>query len=233
VADLLSGKAQPKDWSDRRSFFLAQIALQKLKASQETDALLIATTIADMPAHAWGSTNVLLEFADNPVTTEGIRKALRDDVAGSSWAAATLVRNGNRSLLPEALARALKVADRPNDDSGDLQGAAELLRDYGSDQDLKQLAALVRKYQTQDEKFYNRLWQSATLSGNPREARVLAVVLQDRRIDFGDYRYCDYAVGVLGRAAKQDFVAGAKTLAERDAAVARALAWIASQGLAQ
>jgi hypothetical protein len=44
-------------------------------------------------------------------------------------------------MLPEALARALKVADRPDGDPGDLQGAAALLRDYGSDQDLKQLAA--------------------------------------------------------------------------------------------
>ena len=233
VADLLSGKAQQKEWPGRGSFFLAQFALEKLKASPETDALLIATTIADMSAHAWGSANVLLEFADNPLTMEGVRKALRDDINGSSYVASTLVHNGHWSILPEALARALKVADRPDGDPTDLQGAAAVLRDYGSDQDLKQLAALVRKYQTQDQKFYNILWQYCTEAGNPREALVLAAVLQDRRIDFDDYRYCDYAVGVLARAAKQDFGAGGKTLKERDDAVSRALAWIASQGLPQ
>jgi hypothetical protein len=87
AADLLSGKAQPKDWRLRGSLFLAQVALQKLKASAETDALLIATTVADVPVHAWGSANILLEFADNPATTEGVRKALRDHVNGSSWVA--------------------------------------------------------------------------------------------------------------------------------------------------
>jgi hypothetical protein len=91
----------------------------------------------------------------------------------------------------------------------------------------------VRKYQTQDQRFYNIPWQYSTEAGNPREARLLALVLQDHRTDFGDYRYCDYAVGVLARAAKQDFGSGGKTLKERDDAVALALAWIASQGLMQ
>ncbi len=62
----------------------------------------------------------------------------------------------------------------------------------------KQLAALVRKYQTQNRKFYSVLWQYATENRNPREARVLAVVLRDQRIAFGQTRNCDFAVGVLG-----------------------------------
>lgn len=131
----------------------------------------------------------------------------------------------------DALARALRVADRPVSDYNDLQGAAALLRDYGSDQDLKQLAGLVRKYQTQDQEFYRRLWQFATYDGNPREARVLAVVLRDRRIAFGEMRYCDLAVGVLEKAVGQTFGSGGTTLKERDDALSRALAWLRSQGI--
>jgi hypothetical protein len=90
---------------------------------------------------------------------------------------------------------------------------------------------LVRKYQTQDRKFYNVLWQYSTASDNPRAAGVLAVILHDRQIVFGESRVCDLAVGVLERATGQHFAAGGQTLAERDAAVSRALDWIKSQGI--
>jgi hypothetical protein len=231
VADLLSSKAEPKDWSGRHSLFLTHAALQQLKASPETDTLLIKTWIAEAPLHAWGSATCLLEYGSHTITTETLRQALRNDVAGSCYIAWTLARNGHRATLQEALARALKVADRPDGDFTDLQGAAALLRDFGSDRQLKQLAGLVRKYQTRDEKFYGVLWQYATEDGNPREALVLAVVLRDRRIIFDETRYCDMAVGVLDRAVGQHFGSGGKTLKERDDAVSRALAWLKSQGL--
>ncbi len=231
VADLLAGKVEPKNWPFRGSLFLAQAALQKLKASPETGTLLIETWIAEAPLHAWGSANSLLEYADNPVTTESLRQALLNDLAGSSYIAWTLARNGHQATLPEALVRALKVADRPHADFTDLQGAAALLRDYGSDRELNQLAALVRKYQTQDKEFYSVLWQYATEAGNPREVRVLAVVLRDRRVVSGETRYCDFAVGVLERAVGQHFGSDGKTMKERDGAVSRALAWLAYQGI--
>jgi hypothetical protein len=231
VADLLSTITKQKDWPGRQSLFLTQAALQKLTASPQTDRLLIQTWIADAPLNAWGSANSLLEFGDNPVTTEMLRQALGNDLSGSSYIAWTLVRNGHQATLPEALTRALKVADSPNADFSDLQGAAALLRDYGNDSQLKQLAALVRKYQIQDEKFYGSLWQYASEAGNPREARVLAVVLLDRRTTFGETRYCDFALGVLEKAVGQNFGSGGGTMKERDEAVSRALAWLKSQGL--
>lgn len=173
----------------------------------------------------------MLEYGDNPITAETLRQALRDDLAGSSYIAWTLARNGHKATLLDALARALRVANRPASDYNELQGAAALLRDYGSDQELKQLAGLVRKYQTQDEAFYRSLWQFATLDGNPREGRVLAVVLHDRRIVFGEIRYCDLAVAELEKAAGQHFGSGGATLKERDDAVARALTWLKTQGI--
>jgi len=121
--------------------------------------------------------------------------------------------------------------DRPDSDYNDLQGAAALLVDYGTDEQLKQLANVVRKYQAENRDFFGRLWQSATGTDNPRGAGVLAVVLRDRRIVFGEFRYCDLAVGALERAVGQKFGAGADTQQERDAAVSGALAWLASQGI--
>ena len=223
VADLLSATTDRKD--------LVRTALQHLKAPPETDRLLIEKWITEAPLHAWGSANSLLEFGDNPQTTEMLRQALRNDLTGSSYIAWTLVRNGHPATLPEALARALKVTDRPRGDYTDLQGAAALLRDYGSDQELRQLAALVRKYQTQDETFYRVLWQYATEADNPREAQVLGVVLQDRRILYGDMRYCDFALGVLERAVVQKFGSGGATAKERDETVSRAMVWLKTQGL--
>lgn len=233
VAELLSGETAPEKWRWQKSLLIAQAALRKLGASGETDNLLIKTLIADAPLHEWGSATVLLEYADNPVTTETLRRALRDDLNGSSYIAWTFAHIGHQAVLNEALVRALKVADRPSGDLTDLQGAAMLLRDFGSDQQLDQLAGLVRKYQTQDREFYSPLWQWSTESDNPRAARVLAVVLRDRNPISKEMRVCDFAVGVLERATGQHFGAGGKILAERDAAVSRALAWIKGQGIAE
>lgn len=230
VADFLEAKAKRKDWPRREGLFLALTPLQKLKASPATDARLIKTWIAEAPLHAWGSANSLLEYGDNPTTTETLRQALRDDLAGTSYIAWTLARNGHQATLPEALVRALKVADRPESDLTDLQGAAALISDYGNDAQLKQLAALVRKYQTQDREFYRSLWQYATNAANARVAPVLAVVLRDRGVAWGEIRYCDLAAGALERATGQNFGAGGSTRQERDQAVSRSLAWLATQG---
>jgi hypothetical protein len=225
VAELLDLKEKTKDWPGRYSLRLAQAALLEMGASPETDVLLINTWVAEAPIHAWGSATCLLEFGDHPTTTSDLRDALRNDLAGSSYIAWTLARNGHKATLADALARALKVADRPESDYSDLQGAAALLRDFGSDRELTELAGLVRKYQVRGDKFYDVLWQYATEDGNPREARVLAVVMRDRRIAFKEIRYCDIAVGELERATGLHFGSNP------DDRLSQALAWIKSQGL--
>lgn len=73
---------------------------------------------------------------------------------------------------------------------------------------------------------YGVLWQYATESGNPREVRVLAVVLADRRIASDNVRYCDYALGEFYRITKERFDIAAASIPERDAAISRALARI-------
>jgi hypothetical protein len=208
---------------------LLQAVLQKLQPSPETDDLLIRTWIADAPFNAWGSANSLVEYAGNPVTTETLRQALQNDLRGSSYIAMALANSGNEGILSDAVARAFRVLDDPKNldsDAGDVQGAAALLRDHGSDQDLTRLAAMVRKYQTLDQKYYARLWQYATGSSNRRETGVLAVVLTDRRIAFRNVRYCDLALGEFDRVTKERFDIDAASVPERDAAISGALAWI-------
>jgi hypothetical protein len=208
--------------------FTAQAALRKLKPSAETDSLLIKTLVADAPVHAWGSTQSLLEYGENPVLTETLRQALKDGTAGSSYIAYILARNDHKAVLADALPQALRVCDRPGADFSDLQGAAAMLRDYGSDRQLDQLAALVRKYQTSNRQFYRVLWQYSTESDNPREARVLSVVLNDREVLHDGLRVCDFAIGVLERATKQNFTTGATS---RDDALVRARAWLDAHGI--
>lgn len=202
----------------RGNLSIAREALRKLGASPQTEDLLIRTWIADAPFERMGRSQF----------TGGIRCQPGNHRNAPASAAD---RCDRLIVLPDALARALKVADRPDGDGTDLQGAAALLRDYGSNCDLNQLASLMQKYQLRDKNFYHVLWQLATEDGNPREARVLAIVLRDRRIVFGNWRYCDYAVGVLDRATGQHFAAPDQPLEQRDEAVAKSLAWIKSQGL--
>jgi hypothetical protein len=159
---------------------IARTALLKLGDSPDTDILLIQKLMADAPINAWGSAGVLVEFGDHPVLIESLRKALRDDVSGACEIASVLAHNRHTAVLDDALPRALRVLSQPVH-TVDVQGAAALLRDFGSDPQLQQLAALVRKYQTTDRDFYNSLWQYS-LDGEPPplNARVLDVVLSDR-----------------------------------------------------
>jgi hypothetical protein len=234
VAELFSAKPETlqKAGPLQGNLPLLWAALRKLQSSAETDDLLIRTWIANAPFNAWGSANSLVEYADRPVTTETLRQALRNDLRGSSYIAMVLANHGNTTILSDAVARAFRVVDDPTGLGAgfdEVQGAAALLRDHGSDQDLMRLAAIVRKYQALDPKYYGVLWQYATGSDNPREITVLAVVLTDRRIASGGMRYCDYALGEFTRLRKERFDIAAASIPERDEAISRALAWIKAQ----
>jgi hypothetical protein len=89
VAELFSTKpeTQPKAGPLQGNLLLLQAALRKLQSSPETDDLLIGTWIANAPFNAWGSANSLVEYTGNPVTTETLRQALRNDLRGSSYIA--------------------------------------------------------------------------------------------------------------------------------------------------
>ncbi len=222
VADLFSNNIRPQ----QESMILARAALGKLGQSPATNALLIRTWIGNAPAEAWGAAGSLAEYATNPVTTETLRAALRNDVAGSAQIALSVARNGNRDILADALARALRVADRPAEGVSELQSAGMLLGEFGSEQDLRRAVELVRKYQTLDRNWYSEMWQTVGMSKGG--SRVLAVVLRDRDSVGGNnpdnLRVCDFALEDLERLTGQKFGVG-------DSAIARAQAWLRSQGI--
>lgn len=201
-AELRSSQADTPPWAP-----IVRTALLKLGASPETDILLIQKLLANAPINAWGSAGVLIEFGDNPVLIESLRKALRDDVSGSCEIASALAHIGHTAVLDDALPRAVRVLSQPVR-TPELQGAASLLRDFGSDAQLQQLAALARKYETADRDFYSSLWQfSVDNEHPPRNARVLEVALGDREPIKGinGMRVCDFAVGILARAVGEKF----------------------------
>jgi len=232
VAELFEARPESPQQAGpfQASLPLLQAALRKLQSSPATDDLLIETWIANAPFNAWGSANSLVEYADRPLTTETLRQALRNDLRGSSYIAMVLANHGSQAILPDAVARAFRVIDDPTGlgaDLNEVQGASALLRDHGSDRELVRLASIVRKYQSLDAKYYGVLWQYASDSDNPREVGILAVVLGDRRIASGTMRYCDYALGEFDRLTKEQFDIAAASIPQRDAAISRALAWIA------
>ncbi|HLG96086.1 MAG TPA: hypothetical protein VKX49_07220 [Bryobacteraceae bacterium] len=227
-ADLFAPETTPTRRPGSQALLLVQTALRHLQPSLETDALLIETMIEDAPVHAWGSANSLLEFADDPILTNTLRRALKENASGTSYIAWTLAHNGHKAVLDDALDRALRVCDQPTSDRTDLEGAAALLRDFGSDRQLDRLAALVRKYQTFDRDFYSVLWQYSAEASSPREVRVLSVVLNDREPLFNGMRVCDFAVGILERAIGEDFHSQSKS---SDDTVARARAWLDAHGI--
>jgi hypothetical protein len=99
---------------------------------------------------------------------------------------------------------------------------------------LKSYALLVRKHRDAGPAFYNRLWQSVGLENNTNAGYVLAVVLEDRRIAFGDVRYADLAAEALQRQTGEDL--GVESNARRfarDRTIARALAWLGDHGYIQ
>lgn len=83
--------------------------------------------IADAPWHGQRSGMALEEFATNPMTTGTLRRALKQDVAGSVGIALFLARKGHQDVLPDALARALRVADLPASGRTETQDAGSLL----------------------------------------------------------------------------------------------------------
>jgi hypothetical protein len=143
-----------------------------------------------------------------------------------------LVQVGHDELLPEALGRALRVADRPESHYNDITAAGNTVRDSEDERHLRAYAALVRKYQAGNPEHYRSLWQRATDPDTRTYAYVLAVVLEDRRVAFRGIRRCDLAVGYLERATGEDFGSNPEgPMSVRNQAIERAFTWLRAQGI--
>lgn len=198
-------------------------------AKREFPDRLIIKLVDDAPAHAWGSATTLLQFKDSSVLIGRLRDALSRKQKGAVTIGWYLVRNEQRSMLPEALAAAQKLAMTPGPvDMSELQAASGLIRDYGDDTQFGALVSTLRRLKTADVEQYRKLFGSAAYSENKREIELAAVLIDDTREGFPPMRYCDVAAASLQRTSGQDFgVVQNMTRSDWDRAVSRARDWLA------
>ena len=159
-----------------------------------------------------------------------LKTLLSRDPGGSIYVAWVLVRSGQRGFLPEALVAAVNLVSAPERVlMNRLQASSWLLRDYGSDRQFDVIPATLRRLRNQNEDAYRNLFGAINYMQSRRELRVVAVLIDDRRSGFGTLRYCDVAAGTVEKLSGQAFGFKQQTsLEERDRAVARAAAWLAS-----
>jgi hypothetical protein len=74
-----------------------------------------------------------------------------------------------------------------------------VIRYFGSDQQFSQLLDTIKQYQYRDRHRYDDLWSATVWSDNPRERKVLDILLVDQRADANGLRYSDIARGELTR----------------------------------
>ncbi|QOY88769.1 hypothetical protein [Paludibaculum fermentans] len=232
VAQMLGGEVDRRSSKYRERIYLMAEVLSKLGPGTDCEALLIQAWVDEAPVNAGRTGWALRNFAEHPLTIRLLREALQRDLEGTTKVAFVLASEGHTGILPNALSSALRVVDQADATGSELQNALELLQKYGTDAEWRKLAALVGKYQAKDEIRYRFLWYGSTVSGSEPGARVLAVVMADtRRTELGA-RYCDEALERLEKSMKRSFGSGGTTLAARDEAIARALAWLRVRRLA-
>lgn len=152
-----------------QGFPVAVDAFQKLLNPADAQALIIKTLIGNTADYAEQSRNTLFSYKDDsalrmaasflvnyrsdPVLVESLKLALRQDLAGSSFLAWRLAEEGQKECITDAVARALKVVDRPGSNVNDLFGATAIIRQYGNDRERRQLAKAVAKYRDTNSEF--------------------------------------------------------------------------------
>lgn len=191
---------------------------------------MIHRLLRNQSDYDWGAANALLGFKDSPVLLAELKTLLIRDPKSSIYTAHVLVRNGQRTLLPEALAAAAPFVRNPKSVSRNtLFAATSLLRDCGSDAQFEVFLATLRRLRVEDEDSYRTLFSSVHGLQHRRELRAAAILIDDRRFGFGTLRYCDVAAGVVKHFSgdTSEFVQ-APSASERDRMVARSRAWLAA-----
>ncbi len=188
---------------------------------------LIRRLLRNSGAYAWGAAVTLVDFKDSTVLIDGLNAAMRRDQPGSMTVAYIVTNAGQRAVLPEALELAQRIVNRFTVYSPELQAAAHLILKEGNDRQFEGLASLLARWKREDETRYRALWSAAAYAQNPRELRLAAILIDDRRYGFGTFRYCDAAAGVVQQISGARFgVSQEMSIEQRDRAVAGAAAWL-------
>jgi hypothetical protein len=228
--DLISGGG-PRSLFPNAPELLAARALRQVPESRRREGV-IRNMLQFSAIHGWGSAATLVpEFKDDPLLLELLPGYLKRPQKGAVYIACWLVNSGQLALLEPTLEAALRCLTEENSDYSELNTAGKLLLDRGSDRQFEQYLKILRDAKVHDIVRYQGLWQVAWFEKSQRAVRILAVPLDDERpaSKSDPLRFCDYAAAILQGISKQDFGverAHEMSLAERDAAVKRARAWM-------
>jgi hypothetical protein len=156
-----AGRLQPPN-PRFKGLALAQLARSHLPERAVAERLIWRSLLADLPRladepyHPLFSYNssyplssavrYLLRYSSDPSFNRMVKAALRKDRPGSSALAASLITDGRKDCLPEALTRAMKVLYRPEADGSDVFGSIQLVLHYGNEEQRRRYARLVTDF---------------------------------------------------------------------------------------
>lgn len=182
--------------------------------------------------HTWAAAGILLpEFKDDPLLLKLLPAYLQQHQKGAVAIACALAAYNQLALRDLTFDAALRALRDKQADYYDVRGAIGLLIHSGSDQQFEEYLAILREAKIHNRSVYSEMWQPAWEDKSPRTLRILAVVLDDpqRYPRWSDVRNCDFGGALLEKYSGEKF--GYKQwdkmpLAERNAALARARAWM-------
>lgn len=228
--ELVSGEG-PTDIYQSAPAPLAARTLRETPESLRRDGV-VRNMLQFSAIHEWGTAVTLVpEFQDDPLLLDLLPGYLERSQKGAVYTACRLVSSGQTALLEQTLEAALRTLTDKGVDSSELNAACMLLLEHGADRQFEQYLKILRDAKLHDMGRYRELWQVAWEGKSRRVVDILAVLLDDqRRASPGDsVRFCDFAGALLQRFSEETF--GFKQwdkmpLSERNAAVARARAWM-------
>lgn len=223
IADLLKTQAQASPQ--------AALVAKALSHVQRTDleSNIITESLRHSQVHTWGTALTLsTNYPRHPTTLKLLARTLKNDQPEGLYIVRFLIRAKDHPLVRTAVSAATRMLTRSKSpDSGSIWAACELIRDYGDEKEFALLLDELKKAQNADRRRYRMLWQASAYAKNQRLIPICGIVLNDRGAFSEDLRFCDVAASELQRVTGADFGKTFKRgLAERDAAVEKARAWL-------
>jgi hypothetical protein len=156
--EIEAGRLEPP-WPPFKGLPLAQLARSRLPDRKVTERMVWRSLMTDLPGFAdepyhplfaynynlalHPAIQYLSRYRDDPSLIRMVKVALRKDRPGSSAFAASLIAKGQKTCLPEALDRAMKVIRRPEANGDDVFSAIQLVLRYGAEDQRRQYASLT------------------------------------------------------------------------------------------
>jgi hypothetical protein len=205
ISDLRSDEFAKKEMTGSGS--LIRATLLEVGGAEDANRRLVHQLLDLSDLNAWGAGVTLREFAQDPDLIRELREMLTAHHPGSLFVARDILITGQTALLGDAIALALKYVDGPSLDTSEISAACQVLRDFGSDDQFRQLLGLMRKYEYLDTPHFDELWRNTIWSDNMRELPVLEMLLADSRSYANSQSYVQIARSELARIQKLQSVA--------------------------